>query len=43
MADRKMDAQLSDNKVDVKNLESGAYIINVETTKGKSTEKFIKK
>lgn len=43
MAGRKMDAQLSDNKVDVRKLESGAYIINVDTEKGKSTEKFIKK
>lgn len=43
MSGRKMEMQLSDNKVDVRNLESGGYIINVETAKGKSTEKFVKK
>ncbi|AYN02228.1 T9SS-dependent choice-of-anchor J family protein [Chryseobacterium sp. 3008163] len=40
---RKISVKLNDNKVDVKNLESGNYLINVETKDGISTEKFIKK
>ena len=43
MTGRLLDVKFSENKVDVKDLESGAYIINVETAKGRSTEKFIKK
>lgn len=40
---RKVNATLSDNKVDVRNLNSGNYIINIETKEGKTTQKFIKK
>ncbi|WP_394331777.1 T9SS type A sorting domain-containing protein [Chryseobacterium jejuense] len=40
---RKMSADLNDNQVNVKNLNPGSYIINIETKKGKTTEKFIKK
>ena len=40
---RKMEAQLAGNVIDVRDLEAGTYIINIETTNGRSTEKFIKK
>lgn len=40
---RKVQTILKDNKIDVRNLSSGNYIINVETKDGVSTEKFIKK
>ncbi len=43
MAGRAMDVKVSDKKVDVRALQTGAYIINVETSTGKTTEKFIKK
>ena len=43
MAGRAMDVKVSDKKVDVRALQTGAYIINVETSAGKTTEKFIKK
>ncbi|MFC6267958.1 T9SS type A sorting domain-containing protein [Frigoriflavimonas asaccharolytica] len=43
MAGRKMDVKILDSKIDVKNLDAGGYLISVETTKGISTEKFIKK
>lgn len=43
MVGRKMEANFSSNQVDVRNLDSGAYIITVETAKGKTTEKFMKK
>ncbi len=34
---------LRDNKVDVRNLPAGSYIITIETKEGKTTRKFIKK
>ncbi len=34
---------LKDNKVDVRNLPAGSYIITIETKEGKTTKKFIKK
>jgi hypothetical protein len=34
---------LRDNKVDVRNLPVGSYIITIETKEGKTTKKFIKK
>ncbi|AKK74343.1 hypothetical protein HX13_09790 [Chryseobacterium sp. P1-3] len=40
---RKINAILNNEKVDVKNLNPGSYIINIETKEGKITEKFIKK
>lgn len=40
---RIMNTSFNNNQVDVKSLESGAYIIRVETEKGISSEKFIKK
>ncbi len=43
MTGRKVDVKLDGNKVDVRNLSVGAYLINVETKEGISTEKFIKK
>ncbi|UHO40040.1 T9SS type A sorting domain-containing protein [Chryseobacterium capnotolerans] len=38
-----MDATLDGNRIDVRNLNTGGYIINIETKEGKTTEKFIKK
>jgi len=43
MSGRNMNVKLEDNKVDVRNLTPGAYMINIETKDGISTEKFIKK
>lgn len=43
LSGRKVSVELTGNTVNVKELRSGTYIISVETTKGKSTEKFIKK
>ncbi|MGG5207787.1 T9SS type A sorting domain-containing protein [Chryseobacterium sp. MIQD13] len=43
MAGRNMNSKLNGDKVDVTNLSSGNYIINIETKEGKSTQKFIKK
>lgn len=43
MGGRKVNADLNDDKVNVKNLNSGNYIINIETKEGRTTEKFIKK
>ncbi|UOE39250.1 T9SS type A sorting domain-containing protein [Chryseobacterium oryzae] len=43
MTGRKVDVKLDGDKVDVRNLSAGAYLINVETKEGISTEKFIKK
>ena len=43
MSGKKVEVKLSNNSVNVRNLESGTYMINIETTTGKSTEKFIKK
>ncbi|MBT2622251.1 MULTISPECIES: T9SS-dependent choice-of-anchor J family protein [Chryseobacterium] len=40
---RKVNATLNNDKVDVRALNSGSYIINIETKEGKTTEKFIKK
>lgn len=38
-----MNLKASDNKVDVRNLEKGVYIINMKTPTGIQTQKFIKK
>lgn len=43
IAGRKLPANLDGNKIDVRNLAPGNYIINVETHKGKVSEKLIKK
>ena len=43
MIGRKINIRLVGEKVDVKNLPSGTYIINIETKEGVSTQKFIKK
>lgn len=40
---RKVNAVLNNDKVDVRNLQAGSYIINIETKEGKKTKKFIKK
>lgn len=40
---RKVNVKLDGNKVDVRGLSAGTYLINVETKDGISTEKFIKK
>ncbi|CAH0178847.1 Lys-gingipain 381 [Chryseobacterium sp. Bi04] len=40
---RKVVADLDGDKVNVRNLNAGSYIINIETKEGKTTEKFIKK
>lgn len=40
---KKVNVLLNNNKVDVRNLPGGAYIINIETKDGKTTKKFIKK
>lgn len=40
---RKMPVDLNGNQVNAKNLNPGSYMINIETKKGKTTEKFIKK
>lgn len=40
---RKINVALDNEKIDVKNLNPGSYIINIETKEGKITEKFIKK
>lgn len=42
LSGRKIEANLNDNKVDVRNLPKGTYIINIETKDGKTSEKFIK-
>ncbi|WP_415327449.1 T9SS type A sorting domain-containing protein [Chryseobacterium sp. MMS23-Vi53] len=42
-AGRKINAQLSDNKINVQNLQTGSYIIEIETKEGISSQKFIKK
>ena len=36
-------AKAADNKIDVRNLTKGTYIINIETENGTETKKFIKK
>lgn len=43
MTGRKIEARVMDNAVDVSNLEKGTYIINIQTEKGTTSEKFIKK
>jgi len=43
MAGRKLNLRADGNKVDVKSLPAGTYLITVETKHGKFTEKFIKK
>lgn len=40
---RKVNTVLNGNQVNIKALNSGTYIINIETEKGLTTEKFIKK
>ncbi|MNU13452.1 hypothetical protein D3C71_14910 [compost metagenome] len=40
---RKVNAKLDGDKVDVRSLPAGTYLINIETKDGISTEKFIKK
>lgn len=40
---RKVPAELNGDKVNVRNLNPGSYIINIESKAGKTTEKFIKK
>ncbi|MCD1117035.1 T9SS type A sorting domain-containing protein [Chryseobacterium turcicum] len=40
---KKVNVKLEGDKVDVRNLPAGMYLINVETKDGISTEKFIKK
>lgn len=40
---RKIDVKLDENKVDVRNLITGNYIIFIETAEGKVSKKFIKK
>jgi hypothetical protein len=43
MTGRKINVELNDNKIDVRNLQSGNYILKIETKEGIKTEKFIKK
>ncbi|MGE8434115.1 choice-of-anchor J domain-containing protein [Chryseobacterium joostei] len=43
MGGRKVDVNIVENKVDVRSLSAGSYIINIETKAGKTTDKFIKK
>lgn len=43
MSGRKMKANLINNQIDVRNLQSGTYMIEIITTKGKSSQQFIKK
>jgi len=43
MSGRKINVRLDGEKVDVKNLPSGTYLINIETKEGVSSQKFIKK
>ena len=43
MSGRKIEARVLDNNVDVTSLERGTYIINIQTEKGTTSEKFIKK
>ena len=40
---RKMTTTFNDDKIDVRNLQSGSYILKIETKDGIKTEKFIKK
>lgn len=43
MAGKKMNVATDENKVNVQNLNAGTYILNLETEKGKTSKKFIKK
>ncbi|NIF04999.1 T9SS type A sorting domain-containing protein [Chryseobacterium sp. Tr-659] len=43
MAGKRVKVTLDGDKVDVRNLPSGAYLLNIETTDRNFTEKFIKK
>ncbi|MEJ5049327.1 M43 family zinc metalloprotease [Chryseobacterium culicis] len=43
MSGRKMNAKVIGDKVDVKHFQSGTYLIDIETSLGKSSQKFIKK
>ncbi len=43
MSGRKMNAKVIGDKVDVKHFLSGTYLIDIETSLGKSSQKFIKK
>ncbi|WBV60146.1 T9SS type A sorting domain-containing protein [Chryseobacterium camelliae] len=43
MSGKNINVTLRDNKVDVRNLPAGSYIITIETKEGKTTKKFIKK
>ena len=43
MSGRKINVRLDGEKVDVKSLPSGTYLINIETKEGVSSQKFIKK
>ncbi|MGU3375639.1 T9SS type A sorting domain-containing protein [Chryseobacterium sp. M5A1_1a] len=43
LSGKKIDVELSDGKVDVRNLTAGEYLLNIETEREKFTEKFIKK
>lgn len=40
---RRLNVKLENSRIDVKNLSTGTYLINIETKDGISTEKFIKK
>ncbi|WP_426278337.1 T9SS type A sorting domain-containing protein [Chryseobacterium sp. S-02] len=43
MSGKKINSELQGNKIDVRNLNAGNYIINIETKEGKTTDIFIKK
>lgn len=43
IAGRKVNVNLHDNQINVEDLQPGNYMITIETTEGKITEKFIKK
>ncbi|MFC3157763.1 Por secretion system C-terminal sorting domain-containing protein [Chryseobacterium arachidis] len=43
MSGKKVNSTLEGNQINVKHLNPGSYIINLETSKGKTVEKFIKK
>lgn len=43
LSGRKINAPVTGHKVDLKNCQSGTYLIDIETSLGKSSQKFIKK
>ncbi|MBB4805608.1 hypothetical protein HNP38_000880 [Chryseobacterium defluvii] len=43
VAGRKVQANLDGDKLDVRNLAPGSYIVNIETNKGKVSEKLMKR